>query len=121
MGNCKNTKSRTFDNKNCIEEQTESQSPAHLLPGMIKTGVSEELRDLNIVNCREEPLTIYPNTTLGTCISVKENNPTQITSRNTKTFMEQPSCEELPEYLNDHFLRSSVHLNEEEQSQLKSL
>ena len=74
---------------------------------------------MNIVNCSEEPVTIYPNTTLGTCISVKENDPTQIMSRNTKTFMEQPSCEELPEYLNDLFLRSSVHLNEEKQSQLK--
>ena len=28
-------------------------SQAYLLPGVIKTGVSEELRDLNIVNCSE--------------------------------------------------------------------
>ena len=76
---------------------------------------------MNIVNCCEEPVTIYPNTTLGTCISVKENDPTQIMSRSTKTFMEQPSCEELPEYLKNLFLRSSVHLNEKERSQLKSL
>ena len=107
--------------KTAFEEPNESQSPAYLLPGVIKTGVSEELRNLNIVNCSEEPVTIYPNTPLGTCISVKENDPTQIMSRNTKTFMEQPSCEELPDYLNDLFLRSSVHVNEEEQSQLKLL
>ena len=35
--------------------------------------------------------------------------------------MEQSSCDELAEYSNDLFLRSSVHLNEEEQSQLKSV
>ena len=35
--------------------------------------------------------------------------------------MEHPPYEELPEYLNDLFLKNSVHQNEEEQSQLKSL
>ena len=92
-------------------------SQAYLLPGVIKTGVSEELRDLNIVNCSEESVTIYPNTTIGTCISVnenepvqsvkenepiqsvKENKPVQITSRRTETTLGQPTCQDLPEYL----------------------
>lgn len=107
--------------KTAFIEATESKSPAHLLPGVIETGNSEELRDLNVVNCSEEPVTIYPNTTIGTCISVKENEHVQVTSCNTKTTMEQPLDEELPEYLSDLFQRSSVHLNESEQNQLKSL
>ena len=114
-------------------------SQAYLLPGVIKTGVSEELRDLNIVNCSEESVTIYPNTTIGTCISVnenepvqsvnenepvqsvQENEPVQITSCRTETTLGQPTCQELPEYLNDLFARSSVHLNKIERNQLKSL
>ena len=105
-------------------------SQAYLLPGVIKTWVSEELRDLNIVNCSEESVTIYPNTTIRTCISVnenepiqsvKENEPVQITSRHTETTLGQPTYQELPEYLNDLFARSSVHLNEIERNQLKSL
>ena len=51
--------------KTAFVEPNESQPPVHLLPGVIETGVSEELRDLNIVNCSEEPVTVYPNTTLG--------------------------------------------------------
>ena len=114
-------------------------SQAYLLPGVIKTGVSEELQDLNIVNCSEESVTIYPSTTIGTCISVnenepvqsvnenepiqsvKENEPVQITSHCTETTIGQTTCQDLPEYLNDLFVRCSVHLNEIERNQLKSL
>ena len=35
--------------------------------------------------------------------------------------MEQPACQELPEYLNDLFLRSFVNLDENEKNQFKSL
>ena len=109
--------------KTALVEPLES-SKAQLLPGVIKTGSSEELRDLNVVNCSEESVTIYPNTTIGTCISVSENEPTQMQSRNAETShtnMEQPACQELPEYLNDLFLRSSVNLDENEKNQFKSL
>ena len=104
-------------------------SQAYLLPGVIKTGVSEELRYLNIVNCSKESVTIYPNTTIGTCISVnenesvqsvKENEPVQITFRCTETTLGQPTCQELPECLNNLFARSLVHLNEMERNQLKA-
>ena len=109
--------------KTALVEPLES-SQAQLLPGVIKTGSSEELRDLNVVNCSEESVTIYPNTTIGICISVSENEPTQMQSRNAETShtnMEQPACQELPEYLNDLFLRSSVNLDENEKNQFKSL
>ncbi|MCG8033357.1 MAG: DDE-type integrase/transposase/recombinase, partial [Candidatus Thiodiazotropha taylori] len=88
---------------------------------VIETGTSEELKVLHIGNCTEEPVTIYPNTTLGTCISVKENESVQITSCSTKTVGEQTSCEALPEYLGDLFMRSSVHLKDTDQNLLKEL
>ena len=108
-----------METKTAFVEPIESQS-AYLLPGVIKTGVSEESRNLNVVNGSEDCVTIYPNTTLGNCISVRDD-PIQIMSCNTQTLLEQPSCGELPEYLNDLFTRSSVHLDENEQNQLKSL
>ena len=109
--------------KTALVEPLES-SQAQLLPGVIKTGSSEELRDLNVGNCTEESVTIYPNTTIGTCIPVLENEPTQMQSRNAETSltnMEQPACQELPEYLNDLFLSCSVNLDENEKNQFKSL
>ena len=108
-----------METKTAFVEPIESQS-AYLLPGVIKTGVSEESRNLNVVNGSEDCVTIYPNTTLGNCISVRDD-PIQIMSCNTQTLLEQPSCGELPEYLNDLFTRSSVHFDENEQNQLKSL
>ena len=108
-----------METKTAFVEPIESQS-AYLLPGVIKTGVSEESGNLNVVNGSEDCVTIYPNTTLGNCISIRDD-PIQIMSCNTQTLLEQPSCGELPEYLNDLFTRSSVHLDENEQNQLKSL
>ena len=109
--------------KTALVEPLES-SQAQLLPGVIKTGFSEEIRDLNVLNCSEESVTIYPNTTIGICISVSENEPVQMQSRNAETShtnVKQPACEELPEYLNDLFLKSSVNLDENEKNQFKSL
>ena len=59
--------------KTASVEPIESQS-AYLLPGVIKTGVSEESRNLYVVNGSEDCVTIYPNTRLGTCISVRDDS-----------------------------------------------
>ena len=75
---------------------------------------------MNVVNGSEDCVTIFPNTTLGNCIFVRDDT-IQIMSCNTQTSLEQPSCGECPEYLNDLFTRSWVHLDEKEHYQLKSL
>ena len=108
-----------METKTASVEPIESQS-AYLPPRVIKTGVSEESRNMNVVNGSEDCVTIYLNTTFGTCISVRDDH-ILIMSFNTQTSLEQLSCKELPEYMNDLLKRSSVHLDENEQNQLKSL
>ena len=106
--------------KTAFIESVNPKSPAQLLPGVIQTD-TKELRALNIVNCSEETVTVYKNTTLGTCTSIKENENTQATVCNVQAVLEQPSTAKLPEYLSDLFHRSSINLNENEQNQLKAL
>ena len=106
--------------KTAFIESVNPKSPAQPLPGVIQTD-TKELRALNIVNCSEETVTVYKNTTLGTCTSIKENENTQATVCNVQAVLEQPSTAKLPEYLSDLFHRSSINLNENEQNQLKAL
>lgn len=107
--------------KTALIEPIKQSSSAQILPGVIETNGNKELLALNIINCGEESVTIYPKTTLGTCISVTENENTPVISRNAQLSIEKHSDSILPEYLQDLFERSSERLQDCDKEQLKSL
>ena len=72
---------------------------------------------VNVVNYGSQPITIFKRMPLGTCKPYHERVQQHRIARVT----EQVACDTLPEHLTDLFDRSSVHLNDQEKSELECL
>lgn len=93
-----------------------------LVSGVIQTEKTDNIK-LHIVNCTEEDVTLFPDTVLGSCMSVKENSvDCSKYCGNVDTAAPSPDIlNTLPDYLEDLYQRSSVNINETEKQALKEL
>ena len=94
-----------------------SKSEVCVMGGIVDT--TSDTMTLNILNYGESDVTVYKNTTLGTCESHIEANTDYeriACIRETKT-----SSDTLPDHLVDLYERSTVHLNDLEKQGLKNL
>jgi hypothetical protein len=85
------------------------------MSGIVETHSENVL--VNVVNYGSEPVTIFKRMHLGTCKPFFENTQQHRVARVTQ----QVECNTLPQHLTDLYDRSSVHLNDQEKSDLQNL
>jgi hypothetical protein len=96
--------------------------------GIIDTRRDGEVQRVNIINYGSEPITLYPNTEIGTCESISEQNDVP-RARCAGTTMgasqsidsNKPASEQLPTHLQDVWDDSTEHLQPAEAEQLARL
>ena len=92
----------------------------HLTPGIIDTQAPE--KNIYVLNCGDQNVTIYPNMKLGTCESLYEQEPIKH-EMCAKIIVSQKTDKPLviPEHLQDLSLRSSTKLTESEKHKFTEL
>jgi hypothetical protein len=100
----------------------------HLTEGIIDTETVGQRRTVNIINCTDVPIVLYPQMELGTCVSIsecKDIRKEQCASVSVDIGQVEAvtgaSSERLPEYLQDLWERSTVHLTQDEAESLAEL
>ena len=99
-----------------VEPTLIGEGTCTIIPGIVNTTVSDTV--VNIVNCSEVPITLHAKQSVGVCESYEDNETSSERVAATTVLAES---NEIPDHLKELFAKSSIHLDENETSQLASL